>query len=118
MVAPPGNQAANGENKPQPAASEEAGLLDSFISLSFHLPQTAQVLYVRDPFDPEANIIGGTRYLRLLPKQYKWNVRLALAAYNTGSERVDSYQDVTPFEETRGFVKRVLKYAGGYESQN
>ena len=28
-MAPPGNQAANGENKPQPAATEETGLLDS-----------------------------------------------------------------------------------------
>jgi len=28
-VAPPGNQAANGENKPQPAVSGETGLLDS-----------------------------------------------------------------------------------------
>jgi class 3 adenylate cyclase len=28
-VAPPGNQAANGENKPQPVASGETGLLDS-----------------------------------------------------------------------------------------
>jgi len=30
-VAPPGNQAANGENKPQPVATEETGLLDSII---------------------------------------------------------------------------------------
>jgi len=29
MVAPPGNQAANGENKPQPVASGETGLFDS-----------------------------------------------------------------------------------------
>jgi len=28
-VAPPGNQAANGENKPQPAVFGETGLLDS-----------------------------------------------------------------------------------------
>jgi len=28
-VAPPGNQAANGENKPQPGASEETCLLDN-----------------------------------------------------------------------------------------
>jgi hypothetical protein len=28
-VAPPGNQAANGENKHQPKVSEETGLLDS-----------------------------------------------------------------------------------------
>jgi len=34
-VAPPGNQAANGENKPQPVASEETGLLDS-INLSIN----------------------------------------------------------------------------------
>jgi len=27
-VTPPGNQAANRENKPQPEASEETGLLD------------------------------------------------------------------------------------------
>ncbi|MFO8088971.1 MAG: transglycosylase SLT domain-containing protein [Desulfatiglandaceae bacterium] len=82
------------------------------------MPQTAQVLHVRDPFNPEANIIGGTRYLSSLLKQYKGNVRLALAAYNAGPERVDSYQDVPPFEETRGFVERVLKYAGDYESQD
>ena len=30
MVAPPGNQAENGENKPQPVALEEIALLDSF----------------------------------------------------------------------------------------
>ncbi len=28
IVAPPGNQAENGENKPRPATSEETGLLD------------------------------------------------------------------------------------------
>jgi hypothetical protein len=34
-VAPPGNQAANGENKPQPVASGETGLLDSFSGRGF-----------------------------------------------------------------------------------
>jgi len=29
IVSPPGNQATNGENKPQPVASGETGLLDS-----------------------------------------------------------------------------------------
>jgi len=33
-VAPPGNQAANRENKLQPIVSEETGLLDSLITLS------------------------------------------------------------------------------------
>jgi soluble lytic murein transglycosylase len=82
------------------------------------MPQTSQALHVSDPFDPEANIIGGTRYLSSLLKRFKGNVRLALAAYNAGPERVDSCQDVPPFEETRDFVERVLKYAGGYELQD
>ena len=39
MVALPGNQAANGENKPQPAASEEAGLLDSVSKVKTFIKQ-------------------------------------------------------------------------------
>ena len=37
-MAPPGNQAVNGENKHQPDVSEETGLLDSIINyqLIFH----------------------------------------------------------------------------------
>jgi hypothetical protein len=35
MVAPPGNQAENGENKPQPVALEETSLLDSLIKKFF-----------------------------------------------------------------------------------
>jgi len=35
MVATPGNQAENGENKPQPVASGETGLLDSLTFVSF-----------------------------------------------------------------------------------
>jgi soluble lytic murein transglycosylase-like protein len=82
------------------------------------MPQTAQLLQVKDPFDPEANIMGGTRYLSDLLKRFNGNVRLALAAYNAGPERVESYRDVPPFDETRKFIDNVLKYAGVYESQN
>jgi len=82
------------------------------------MPQTAQVLQIEDPFDPEANIIGGTRYLSSLLKRFEGNVRLALAAYNAGPDRVDTYQDVPPFLETRGFVERVLKYAGLYKLED
>ena len=34
-MAPPGNQAANRENKPQPIVSEETGLLDSIMEAAF-----------------------------------------------------------------------------------
>jgi soluble lytic murein transglycosylase-like protein len=80
------------------------------------MPQTARVLRIEDPFDPEANIIGGTRYLSSLLKRFKGNVRLALAAYNAGPDQVESYQDVPPFPETLGFVERVLEYAGDFEA--
>ncbi|HDR14952.1 MAG TPA: DUF4124 domain-containing protein [Desulfobacteraceae bacterium] len=82
------------------------------------MPQTAHVLDVRDPFDPEANIMGGTRYLSSLLKRFNGDLHLALAAYNAGPERVEMHRGVPPFKETRGFVDRVLKYVGHYESQN
>ena len=80
------------------------------------MPLTARVLQVEDPFDPEANIIGGTRYLSHLLQRFGGDVRLALAAYNAGPERVETYRDVPPFEETRTFVDRVLRYAGLYDT--
>ncbi len=82
------------------------------------MPQTAQVLDVKDPFDPEANILGGTKYLSSLIKRFKGDIRLALAAYNAGPETVESYKDIPPFDETRGFVDRVLTYAGGYDAED
>ena len=80
------------------------------------MPGTAEMLDVNDPFDPEANILGGTRYLGDLLKRFDGDLRLALAAYNAGPERVASYRAIPPFEETRVFVERVIEYAGLYES--
>ncbi|HSN16246.1 MAG TPA: lytic transglycosylase domain-containing protein, partial [Anaeromyxobacteraceae bacterium] len=34
------------------------------------MPTTARDMYVADPFDPEQNIHGGSRYLRVLANQY------------------------------------------------
>jgi soluble lytic murein transglycosylase len=69
---------------------------------------------VRNPFNPEENIFGGTRYLSLLLKRFKNNLRLALAAYNAGPEAVETHRGIPPFPETRTFVKRVLSYYEGY----
>lgn len=78
------------------------------------MPETADDMKVGDPFNPEENIFGGTRYLSLLLKRYKDDKNLALAAYNAGPERVKEYKGVPPFTETREFIKRVLNYYRAY----
>jgi soluble lytic murein transglycosylase len=80
------------------------------------MPETADDMEVADPFNPEENILGGTRYLGLLLERYKNDKQLALAAYNAGPERVSEYKGVPPFTETREFIKRVMKYYKAYQN--
>ncbi|MBW1667611.1 MAG: transglycosylase SLT domain-containing protein [Deltaproteobacteria bacterium] len=79
------------------------------------MPNTADRMKVEDPFNPEENIFGGTRYLSLMLKRFK-NRKLALAAYNAGPESIEQYQGIPPFPETRAFVKKVLYYYSQYNS--
>jgi soluble lytic murein transglycosylase-like protein len=74
------------------------------------MPKTSDQMDVDNPFNPEENIFGGTQYLSALLKRFKNNKRLALAAYNAGPEKVESYKGIPPYRETRIFVKRVLDY--------
>ena len=72
-------------------------------------------------FEPRYNIIAGTRYLADLLRQFEGNEGAALAAYNGGRGRVQRWLEEElwngseadlerlPFDETRAFVKRVLK---------
>ena len=72
------------------------------------MPATQRHMGVEDPFDPRANVLAGSRYLRLQLERFG-SLELALAAYNAGPENVARYGGVPPFEETRTFVQRVCQ---------
>jgi soluble lytic murein transglycosylase len=72
-------------------------------------------------FDPELNVILGTRYLQSLLRRYSNNWFKAIAAYNAGEAAVDRWEkDIVtddieefveriPYLETRQYVKLVLR---------
>lgn len=73
------------------------------------MPQTADQLGVRDSFDPGQNIHGGAAYLRELLVQYNGDAQKALAAYNAGPHRVEQYNGVPPYNETRAYVAGIIR---------
>lgn len=75
------------------------------------MPATAKELGVKNPFDIEQNVDGGTKYLRKMLDRFGGNVRKALAAYNAGPGTVVKYKGRVPYPETRQYVKRVMRFS-------
>ena len=81
------------------------------------MPGTALMHGVRNIHEPVQNIEGGVQHLRMLLDRYANNVVLALAAYNAGEGWVDQYGGIPPFEETRNYISRVLRFRQDYLQQ-
>ncbi len=101
------------------------------------MPGTAQVLSRKNGWryggvaslkDPDTNIRYGSTYLKQLLGQFGGNRILASAGYNAGPGRAQAwishdgghhdaamYVENIPFDETRGYVQRVLLYTAIYE---
>lgn len=75
------------------------------------MPATAAQYRVRDAYDPEANLEAGVRHLEGLLGRF--DLALALAAYNAGEGAVRRYGGIPPFPETQAYVRRILALLPG-----
>lgn len=71
------------------------------------MPDTAWLLGLDDPFDPEQNIEGGVRYFAQQMDRFG-TLELALAAYNAGPGAVETWGGVPPYPETVQYVNSIL----------
>jgi len=97
------------ESAYDPRAKSRAGA----VGLMQLMPGTAQRYGVskRGRWDPEQNLKAGARYLRDLLKEFKFDLSLALAAYNAGENAVKKYgNSIPPYPETQRYVRKVLSY--------
>lgn len=120
------------ESSFNPAATSSAGAR----GLMQLMPATAQEVFTKlkrpqEPaaqlHDPQVSILLGTTYFSGLMQRYQGNVVLALAGYNAGPGRAtrwreqwagvptDEFIERIPFEETRLYVKLILRNLMMYE---
>jgi len=74
------------------------------------MPATGRQYGALDLFDPKANVDAGVQHLKKLLSRY--DLPLALAAYNAGEAAVERFGGVPPFRETQNYVTRVLRILG------
>lgn len=76
------------------------------------IPETAERFNVSNAYNATQNIRGGLAYVRWLLSYYQGDVKLTLAAYNSGEGTVDRYKGIPPYKETRLYVQRVMALYG------
>jgi Soluble lytic murein transglycosylase and related regulatory proteins (some contain LysM/invasin domains) len=92
----------NQESRWNPGAVSPAGAR----GLAQLMPETALLLGV-DINDPQQNLDGGARFLRMMYDRFgSW--RLALAAYNAGPGAVEQHNGIPPYAETTNYVQVIL----------
>jgi membrane-bound lytic murein transglycosylase MltF len=89
---------------------------DGAMGLMQLMPGTAINMGVQNAFDPRQNVLGGTRYLRVLANRFNGDLVLTVAAYNAGESAVDKYRGVPPYAETRRYVRNVLHHYYAFRS--
>ena len=73
------------------------------------MPSAQADMHVVDVFDPRENILGGSRYLRILANKFEGDLVLTIAAYHAGAGAVKKYgNNVPPYETTQLYVRLVL----------
>lgn len=80
------------------------------------MPETANDMGVNNAYDPWENIMGGTRYLKMLLDRYDGNIDLTLSAYNWGMGNVERHPEKMP-QETTSYIVKVKKLLAGMSSQ-
>ncbi len=73
------------------------------------MPATASRLGVKNSFDPEQNIQGGTKHLRNLLDLFNNDLPLSLAAYNAGENLVQRLGRIPDIKETHDYVRQVTQ---------
>src|SRR5437870_10764810 len=71
------------------------------------MPATGRQYGALDLFDPQVNLEAGIQHLKKLLSRY--DLPMALAAYNAGEAAVDRFGGIPPFRETQDYVSRILR---------
>jgi soluble lytic murein transglycosylase-like protein len=76
------------------------------------MPKTQVHFGVENPFNPYESVSAGAKLLKQLLERYQGDLRLALSAYNAGTEVVDRARAVPNILETQGYVGSIVRRLG------
>lgn len=71
------------------------------------MPFTARDMGVKDPFDPEQNILGAAKLIHLLMKRFNRELPLVISAYHAGGGAVTQREGI-PYSQTSQYMTSVL----------